>query len=263
MRLAPAGFADNPMDTSVSGPRTRILALTGEVELHRLLRSILEPSGCKLFMEALPGAGAAASEPVDIVIVDLESPDLDLVSRIRRDYPGAEILAIGRAHREADCIAILEMDVDYLSRPFRAQDLAARVRVAELRRFKAAGGPRFYRRGSFVIDLFDRSVALDGEPIALAPVALALLLLLARRPGHLATFGGILAALERTDSASARRTLCSSVFRLRRRIERDPTRPELLLTEARVGYRLAPESDAQSDAEAFLQELQDNGDCSP
>ena len=179
MRLAPAGFADNPMDTSVSGPRTRILALTGEVELHRLLRSILEPSGCKLFMEALPGAGAAASEPVDIVIVDLESPDLDLVSRIRRDYPGTEILAIGRAHREADCIAILEMDVDYLSRPFRAQDLAARVRVAELRRFKAAGGRRFYRRGSFVIDLFDRSVALDGEPIALAPV----------RIGPVAAFG--------------------------------------------------------------------------
>jgi two-component system, OmpR family, KDP operon response regulator KdpE len=262
MRLAPAGFADNPMDTSVSGPRTRILALTGEVELHRLLRSILEPSGCKLFMEALPGAGAAASEPVDIVIVDLESPDLDLVSRIRRAYPDTEILAIGGAHREADCIAVLEMDVDFLPRPFRTQDLAARVRVAELRRFKAAGGRRLYRRGSFIIDLFDRSVALDGEPITLAPAALALLLLLASRPGHLATFGGILAALGRTNSASARQALRSAVFRLRRRIERDPTLPDLLMTEVGVGYRLAPESDAQSDAEAFLRELQDNGDRS-
>ncbi len=251
------------MDTNVSGPRTRILALTGEVELHRLLRSTLEPSGCKLFVEPIPGAGAATSEPVDIVIIDLESPDLDLVSRIRRAYSNTEILAIGRAHREADCIAILEMDVDYLPRPFRTQDLAARVRVAELRRFKAAGGRRYYRDGSFVIDLFDRSVALAGEPIVLAPSALALLLLLASRPGHLATFRDILAVFGRTDSDSARRALCSSVFRLRRRIERDPTRPDLLLTEAGVGYRLAPESDAQSNAEAFMPGSRDNGDRPP
>jgi two-component system KDP operon response regulator KdpE len=250
------------MDTNVSGPRTRILALTSEIELHRLLRSILEPSGCKLYVEAIPGAGTAASEPVDIVIVDLESPDLDLVSRIRRAYPDAEILAIGRAHREADCIAILEMDVDYLPRPFRTQDLAARVRVAELRRFKAAGGRRFYRRDSFVIDLFDLRVALDGEPIALKPSALALLMLLASRPGHLATFGDILAAFGRPDSASARRALCSAVFRLRRRIERNPTRPDVLMTEAGVGYRLAPESDAQSNAEAFTPGSRDHGDRS-
>jgi two-component system KDP operon response regulator KdpE len=251
------------MDSNASGPRTRVLALTGEVELHRLLRSVLEPNGCKLFAEAIPGAGAPASEPVDIVIVDLDSPDPDLVSRIRRAYPDAEILAIGRAHREADCIAVLEMDVDYLPCPFRTQDLAARVRVAELRRFKATGGRRFYRHGSFVIDLFDRSVALDGEPVTLASAASSLLLLLASKPGHLATFGDILAAFGRADSASARRALCSSVFRLRRRIERDPTRPDLLLTEARVGYRLAPEPDAQPSGAAFLRGLLDNGDRPP
>jgi two-component system KDP operon response regulator KdpE len=251
------------MDSNVSGPRTRVLALTGEVELHRLLRSVLEPNGCKLFAEAIPGAGAAASEPVDIVIIDLESPDLDLVSRIRRAYPDTEILAIGRAHREADCIAVLEMDVDYLSRPFRTQDLAARVRVAELRRFKATGGRRFYRRGSFVIDLFDRSVAFNGEPVTLAPAASALLMFLASRPGHLATFGDILTAFGRADFASARRALCSSVFRLRRRIERDPTRPDLLLTEAGVGYRLAPETDVESEPDAFLPGRKHIGDRPP
>jgi two-component system KDP operon response regulator KdpE len=255
--LRPAG---NSMDSAVSGPRTRILALTSEAGLLRLMRSILEPGGCKVFDGSFRGAEPSASPSADIVIVDLETPDLDRVSSIRCEYPEAEIVAISRAYREADCIAILEMDVDYLPRPFRAQDLAARVRVAELRRFKATGQRRFYRRGPFVIDLFDRSVPLDGEPIALAPFPRGLLMLLVGRPGHLATFADVLSLLGRPDTASARHALCSAVFRLRRRIERDPPRPDLLLTEAGVGYRLAPETDAQSSPDARKPEREDRGD---
>ena len=250
------------MDSAVSGPRTRILALTDEVEFLRLLRSILEPSGCKVFDGSVARAGAGASPPADIVIVDLETPDLDLVSRIRREYPEAEIVAISRAYREADCIAILDIDVDYLPRPFRTQDLAARVRVAELRSFKAAGRRRFYRRGAFIVDLFERTVARDGESIALAPSQLSVLMLLAGRPGRVMTFGDILAGMGRGDSASGRRALYTSAFCLRRRIERDPSRPDLLLTEARVGYRLAPESDAQSYPDASMPERQGAGDHS-
>ena len=226
---------------------TRIFALTAEVGLLRLLRSVLEPNGCKALPSALALDTAASGQPVDIVIADLESfdregLDLGLLSRLRRAYPGTEMIAISREYREADCIAILDVDVDYLPRPFRAEDLTARVRVAELRRFKAAGHKRFYRRGSFVVDLFDRTVALDGELIALAPSELSVLTVLASRPGRVTTFGDILAGVGRTGSASGRQALRMSVFRLRRRIERDPKHPVLLLTEAGIGYRLAPES---------------------
>ncbi len=240
-------IAGDLMGLSASVPRTRIVALTGEVGLLRLLRSILEPKGCKVFPGALALDETGSGQPVDIVIADLESfdresLDLDFLSRLRRPYPGAEIIAITRNYREGDCIAILELDVDYLPRPFSAQDLTARVRVAKLRRFKSAGHKRFYRRGSFSVDLFDRTVALDGESIALAPSELNVLIHLASKPGLVATFGDLLAGVGRAGSVSGRQALRMSVFRLRRKIERDPKHPVLLLTEAGVGYRLAPES---------------------
>jgi two-component system KDP operon response regulator KdpE len=240
------------MDTSFSGPRTRVFAVTGEAALHRLLRSILEPRGCKVILGPLGDEQLASSAPIDIVIVDVDSSDLEFTSRVRREFPAAEILAIAREYREADCIAALEIGVDYLPRPFRPHDLAARVRVAELRRFKATGRRRFYRRGQFVIDLFDRSVTLDGAPIALAPSALGILMYLTSKPGRRATFGDILATLGRANTASARSALSMLVFRLRRRIERDPKCPDFLLTDPGVGYRLAPESDNYPNPEACL-----------
>jgi len=257
-------IAGDLMGSSASGARTRIVALTGEVGLFRLLRSILEPTSCKVFPGALALDEAAPGQPVDIVIADLESfdcesLDLDLLSRLRRAYPGAEMIAISRAYREADCVAILDVDVDYLPRPFRAQDLTARVRVAELRRFKAAGHKRFYRSGSFVVDLFDRTVALDGESIALAPSELSVLTILASRPGCVTTFGDILAGMGRAGSASGRQALRTSVFLLRRKIERDPKHPVILLTEAGVGYRLAPESVDHLNFEARSPHREGNG----
>ena len=224
---------------SGSWPRTRILALTGEVELHRLLRSILEPNRCQVIAGAVPRDDSATNDPFDVVIVDLESLHLDVISRVVRAYPDAQILAICGAYREADCIAVLDMGADYLPRPFRALDLSARVRVAELRQFKSKGHRRYYSRGSFVFDLFDRKVILAGKPLTLPPTELKILTLLAHNAGSVVTFGQILAGLGRADSPAAREGLRQFILRLRHRIERDRRRPDLVLTEVRIGYRLA------------------------
>ena len=236
------GTSGSVKGASASWPRTRILALTGEVELHRLLRSLLEPNGCQVTASAGPRDNSATNDPFDIVIVDLESLHPDVISRVAHAYPDAQIIAICSEYREADCIAVLDMGADYLLRPFRALDLSARVRVAGLRQFKAKGQRRYYRRGSFVIDLFDREVSRAGEPLALSPTELAILTLLARNAGGVMTFSQILAGLGRADLPAAREALRLFILRLRRRIERDPRRPDLLLTEFGIGYQLAAET---------------------
>jgi two-component system KDP operon response regulator KdpE len=261
-RAGNAGFAGIVMDASVVDPRTRILVMTGGVELTRLVRSVLEPTGCMVASDQVFTASAKADGPFDVVMVDLPGLDLDRLREAKRTYSDAHLIAICGVYREADCIAVLDLDADYLPRPFRPRDLAARVRVAELRRFNATGRRRYYRCGSFVIDLFDRKVAVGFKPIALAPSELGVLTILASSAGRVATFGRILARLGRADSPSGRRALRASVFRLQRRIERDPRRPDLLLTEAGIGYRLAAETERELSLEASTPHRKGSEDAS-
>jgi two-component system KDP operon response regulator KdpE len=226
------------MDARISHRRTAVFVLSDEAGLIRLVRSILEPA-CKVTGRAslLEGDADIAAQNPDVVIVDVV--ERDALSAARRVGPDAQVIALCREYREADCVAVLEADADYLPRPFRAEDLAARVRVAELRRFNATGRPRTYRNGLLAFDRFNRRLAIDGRRVALSPSEVAVLSLLAAQPGAVAEFKLILAELGLDCSERSRGTLRSHVLRLRGKIERDPIHPEILLAEAGVGYRLA------------------------
>ena len=140
----------NSMGTRFSRRRTTVLVLTGDAGLVRLTRSILEP-GCAVIGRAAPGGNAdMRAEQADIVIVDAQSMDLDVILAATRSWPDAQLIVLSHEYREADCVVILDADADYLPHPFRPKDLAARVRVAELRRFNAAGRRRAYRKGLLV-----------------------------------------------------------------------------------------------------------------
>jgi two-component system KDP operon response regulator KdpE len=231
------------MGTRISWRGTTVLVLTSDAGLIRLARSILEPA-CTVIGRALPGANEGdIAEQTDIVIIDVESADHDVISTARRFCTDAQVIALCRDFREADCVAILDADVDYLLRPFRRGDLAARVQVAELRRFNATGRPRTYRNGHLAFDLFNRRLMIDGRPVPLGPSELAILSLLASQPGVVMEHKRLLAELGLDGSERSRRTLRPHVLRLRRKIERDSSHPEILLAEAGVGYRLAISSE--------------------
>lgn len=228
------------MDARVSERRTRVLVLTCEPALVRLARSILEPQR-KVRAGAPVGAKSqAAAEAADIVVVDVDAVYPDAILAVQSGYPDAALIALCPERRETDCIAALDVDADYLSRPFSPYDLAARVRVAELKRFAATGRPRFYRNGALAFDLFSGKLSIEGRAVALAPSELALLAHLACRAGVVVAYERLLEEAGLVGSPRGRPALRSCVLRLRRKIEREPLNPEILLAEIGVGYRLAP-----------------------
>jgi two-component system, OmpR family, KDP operon response regulator KdpE len=231
------------MGTRISRRGTTVLVLTSDAGLIRLVRSILEPACTVIGRTPLGASADICAGQTDIVIIDVESVDYDMISTARRACPHAHVIALCGEFREAECVAILDADADYLARPFRAHDLAARVRVAELRRFNATGRPRTYCKGQLAFDLFNGRLAIDVRPVALSPSELAILSLLAARPGAVVEYKWILAELGLDGSERSRGTLRSHVLRLRRKIERDLLHPEILLAEAGVGYRLAMSSE--------------------
>ena len=177
------------------------------------------------------------------MILDLGRLDALLVSQARRVFAGAEVIAVCNAYSEVDCVALLEMGVDYLARPFRAQDLLARVRAAEIRRLAAKGFQRHYRFGPLDIDLIVCTAACDGRPLSLSRSELLILAALARQAGGVAAFRDILSGLGRANPRRNRQALHAFVHALRGKIESDPQRPALIrrVTRRESGYRLAAE----------------------
>jgi two-component system, OmpR family, KDP operon response regulator KdpE len=217
----------------------RILVVSDEIQLRRLLRSILVPIGGKVV--AATHAAAAqewAAERADIVILDLDRLDPIAASHAKEAFADAEIVVLYSGSSEVDRVAVLEMGVDHLARPFHGHELSARVRAAQLRGLAAKGYRRSYRHGAFAIDLLDWTVTRDGRRLSLSPSEMGVLAVLAREPGHVATFADILAGLGRSDTWRDRQVLHAFVVGLRRKVEENPKRPLLILSEARVGYRL-------------------------
>src|ERR1700678_3170295 len=206
--------AGNSMNARASRPRTRVLALSDEVQLQRLLRSILEPTGCKAVAAPLSALEGLPTERPDLVIVDLDRLDHQIASRAKSTFAGAEIVELCNNYREEDGVAILEIGVDYLARPFRAQDLLAKVHAAELRRLAAKGCRRYYRAGSLVVDLLAGDVARDGRRFWLTSREVRILEVVAREAGGVATLAQILDRLGRPNALRDRQALRMIVYEL-------------------------------------------------
>src|SRR5580700_8166936 len=105
------------MGMQIARRGTTVLVLTSDAGLIRLARSILKPA-CTVIGRAPLGASAnIRAEQADIVIIDAESVDHNVIATARRACPGAQVVALSREFSEADCVAILDADADYLARP--------------------------------------------------------------------------------------------------------------------------------------------------
>jgi two-component system KDP operon response regulator KdpE len=219
-----------------------ILVVEDDPQVRRFLRPTLGAHGYIVTeVETVAGAIDAIRrlQPA-VVLLDLGLPDGDGLSVLRalpETARPAVIVLSARGH-EGDKVAALDAGAeDYLTKPFGASELLARLRVV-LRRVGGAPTPEVIAVGPIRIDQPRHEVTVDGRDIHLTPIEFNLLLELARQPGRVITHRQLLTQLWGPSAAEHANYLRVHMAALRRKVEGDPTHPKWLLTEAGVGYRL-------------------------
>jgi two-component system KDP operon response regulator KdpE len=225
-----------------------ILLVDDEKAIQRAMAPLLRSRGYTV-NTAENGREALASvdaDRPDLVILDLGLPDLDgtAVCQQIRERSDVPIVVLSARGAERDKIAALDQGADdYVTKPFSPEELLARIRVALRRTLGRDEAPQGHlRAGDLVIDLGRRRVTRGETEVHLTPKEYDLLCFLAARAGQVVTRRAILRAIWGPHSVDQPEHLRVLVGQIRRKIERDPARPTLLLTEPWVGYRLADEA---------------------
>jgi two-component system KDP operon response regulator KdpE len=222
-----------------------VLLVEDEDSMRRFLRPALAAQGYRV-IEAVTGAealGLAASHNPELVILDLGLPDLDGidVTRRLREWSQAPIVILSARGQERDKVQALDAGADdYLTKPFGLQELLARIRVARRHAAARARGPSgtVLEAGPLRIDLDKRRVGIDDREVRLTPIEYKLLLVLAKNAGKVLTHHQLLKEVWGPGRAGQTQYLHVYMGHLRNKLEADPARPRLLITEPGVGYRL-------------------------
>jgi two-component system KDP operon response regulator KdpE len=219
----------------------RILVVDDERPIRRFLNASL--SGQYAISEAAnaeEAISAAVTERPDLVILDLGLPDMDgvEVTRRLREWTQVPIIVVSVREQENDKIAALDAGADdYLTKPFGAGELLARIRVA-LRRSTQGENEPVFTSGALSVNLTLRTVTANGQPVTLTPTEYDLLKTLIKHAGKVLTHRQLLRTVWGVAYESDTHTLQVNISNLRRKIEPDPSRPTHIVTEPGVGYRL-------------------------
>jgi two-component system KDP operon response regulator KdpE len=224
-----------------------IVLVEDDPETRRVIRHSVLTQGCRLY-EATTGADglaeAAARRP-DVILVDLDLPDVGGIEVIRRlrEWTSVPVIVLSVRGQESDKVAALDAGADdYVTRPFGFGELLARIRVA-LRHAAGAGRPEeaVFTLGDLRVDQARRRVLVGDRDVRLTPIEYRLLTTLVHHAGNVLTHRRLLTEVWGPSHTEEVHYLRVYMGQLRRKIEADPARPRYLLTEPGVGYRLASE----------------------
>jgi two-component system, OmpR family, KDP operon response regulator KdpE len=227
-----------------------VLVVEDELPVRRFLRAALASHGYRV-VEAgglREAEQLAPSHNPDVFLLDLGLPDgdgIDLARRLR-EWTHAPIIVLSARGREEDKVNALDAGADdYLTKPFGVNELLARLRVA-LRHAGAgaAAADAVFEVGPLRLDLSRREVTVDGREVRLTPTEWKLLALLARHAGKVLTHRQILKEVW-GPAATEAHYVRVQMAELRKKIEAEPARPRLLVTEPGVGYRLRDRLEAE------------------
>jgi DNA-binding response OmpR family regulator len=227
----------------------KILVVDDDKKMVDLIRLYLEKDGYRV-LAAYDGSEAleiSRHKAPDLVVLDLMLPEVDGldVCRILRAETRTPIIMLTARTTEDDKLVGLDLGADdYVTKPFSPRELVARVR-AVLRRTAESEGPSLLQFGDLAVDFLKHEVLLGGSPVRLTPSEFKLLATLAREPGRAFSRIELLEKVFGFDYEGFERTLDVHIMNLRKKIERDSTRPEYVLTVYGLGYRFAEVKEVQ------------------
>jgi two-component system KDP operon response regulator KdpE len=220
----------------------RVLVVDDELAIRRYLRTSLSAHEYQVF-EAHDGRDAireVVSKRPDLIILDLGLPDISgvEVTRQLREWSQIPIIILSVRDHEDDKILALDAGADdYLTKPFSAGELMARMRVA-MRRSLGAEQEPIFESGRLRVDLASREVQLNGQTVSLTPTEYDLLRELIQEAGKVLTHAQLFRAVWGSEINVDSHLLRVNISNLRHKIEADASRPTLIITEPGVGYRL-------------------------
>jgi two-component system KDP operon response regulator KdpE len=221
-----------------------VLVIDDEIQIRRFLRAGFELEGYVIHeaKNAAEGLRAATLQTLDLVILDLALPDLDgsdVLERLR-SWSNIPVIVLSVRANESEKVRLLELGADdYVVKPFGMAELLARARAALRRHARGTAGESTIIVDHLRIDLAKRAVFAGNERLPLTPKEYRLLQILAQHAGNVVTHQQLLKDIWGQSHINDIHYLRIFVRKLRRKIEVDPNRPQILLTELGVGYRLA------------------------
>lgn len=223
--------------------KATILVIDDEAQIRKLLEITLESNGYEVLQAATAKEGVvmAANHPPDAIVLDLGLPDTDghMVLKQLREWYTNPVIILSVQSSEEDIVTALDNGAnDYLVKPFRTGELLARIRSA-LRQATVEDLEPVVDLGDITIDLAQRIVRKQGEVLKLTATEYTLLALFARNEGKVLTHQYLLREVWGPGYIGQSQYLRVFIAQLRKKLENDPNRPEHILTESGVGYRLA------------------------
>ena len=218
-----------------------ILIIDDEVQIRRLLEITLTANGFKISEAATgkEGLNLASQHQPELIILDLGLPDIegfDVLKRLREWYEKS-IIILSVRNSEDDIIRALDNGAnDYLTKPFRTGELLARIRVA-IRQNKSPDKSPLLEFGNIIIDLDKHTACKNNEIVKLTSTEFSLLALLAKNSGRVLTHQYILKEVWGIGQVEQTQYLRVFIAQIRKKIEDDPSKPTLLITESGIGYR--------------------------
>src|SRR5580704_19709750 len=220
-----------------------VLVIDDEAQIRLFVRAGMELGGYRV-SEAANGRDALREMTrhlVNLVILDLALPDIDgseVLERIRA-WSSVPVIILSVRAGETEKVRLLELGADdYVVKPLFMSELLARAKVALRRQIDRKDGESVLKLDRLVIDFAARTVLLDNKRVNLTPKEYRLLQVLAQDPGKVITHQSLLKSVWGQSHVNSPQYLRIFMRKLRQKIELDPNRPKILLTELGVGYRL-------------------------